>query len=191
MCVCVYVSMFVCMFLRVYVCMCVYLCVYVWVCACVGVCVWVYFCVGVCPCVCVSGCLCVCVFVCLCVCVCVHVCVCMFVCESVCVRVGVCLGLSVCVRVGVCLCVFLGFLRFLHFPVCPLSVFRVFLSCSLSMLSVFHDIVFPCYSLRAPQYSLCSLAPRVLSALPSVPLIFPKYLPQYSPSMFLIFTTRS
>ena len=61
--ICVWVCVFVCVYMFVCVCMCIYVWVCFSVCMCVRVCVFVFVCVYMC----------ICVWVCLCVCVCVCV----------------------------------------------------------------------------------------------------------------------
>ena len=96
MCVCLSLSLFACVCLRVLVSNYVDgIAGYLGVCVCLCVCVYVYVCA--CACVCArncSTCMWVCAFVC--------VCVCVFVCECLCLCVLVC----VCVRVCVCSCIF-------------------------------------------------------------------------------------
>ena len=80
---CVYVSMYIC----------VYVCVCVWVCVCV--------------------CMCMCVWMCLCVCVCMDVCVCvyMYMDVYVCMDVCVCICVCLCVRVLYWCTVYCSFVR--------------------------------------------------------------------------------
>lgn len=131
MCVSVSHCMFVCLFLSVFICVCfcnyvyvylcvcvsVYICMYIpflhvsvsmyMLCLCVCVCIDVFSCMSVCLCVsvslCVSGYVYWCVLVYLCVAV--YLCVCVFMCVSIYVLVCVCVSMCQCVFVCVYVCV--------------------------------------------------------------------------------------
>ena len=116
-CLCVYVSIFLCVHacLYVYLCVCMYMGKYVWLCVhsmCVCVCMYVCVVVCMCGCVCVYTCMSMCMLVCahMCLCMCVCVCKCMCMCECIaytCVWVYVHMWSHawVYVHVNVCTCV--------------------------------------------------------------------------------------
>ena len=79
------------------ICVSVYVCLYMCVCMCVSVCVCLYVCVGVCVCLCVCMYVCACSYVCACLCV----SVCLSVLESVAPSLCVCACVRMCVRVRV------------------------------------------------------------------------------------------
>ena len=91
MCVCMRVSVCMCMYA------CLYVCMYVGMYKCVCVCVCVYVCVCVCVCVCMCMHMCTCAFMCTCM------CMCMFVCMSVCPYARAVYACA-CTYVCVCMC---------------------------------------------------------------------------------------
>ena len=70
---CDWVSMHMCVFVRVYVCVCMFVCLHIFIYMYIYVCLWVCLCVHIRICVCVCVCACVRMFVCSYICMCVRV----------------------------------------------------------------------------------------------------------------------